>query len=112
MQIAVALDRPNSRRDLTLFVGDLENIALTVYRADGDDTPLTTEVENAAFTFYPDQAVSIPVGTDFTVPDDCERANYRLSADIDGDRRTLCTGVLWIRGGQQTSRNDYGGPAA
>lgn len=113
MNVSIALDRPSSRRDLALNVGDAENITLTVYRVDGDDTPLTTEVTSPLIVFDPEVSMTIPVGSDFTVPDSYERARYRLTALIDGDRRTLCSGVLWIRGAQTCpSRNDYGGPFA
>lgn len=111
MDIAVALDRPSSRRDLMLNVGDEETIALAVYRVDGDGVPLTSEVANAAFVFCPEVGMTIPVGAPFTVPDTYDRVTYRLTADIDGSKRTLCSGVLWIRGGQQWPyRWDYGGP--
>jgi hypothetical protein len=112
MDIAVSLDRTaTARRDLTMFAGDLENIALTVYRVDGDDTPLTTEVTNASIELYPDVDMAFPVGSEFTVSDKYDRVGYRLKADIDGDRRTLCAGMIWIRGGQYypTGGTDYGG---
>lgn len=112
MDIAVALDRPNSRRDLTLNAGDGETINLTVYRQDGNSTPLTTEVQTPQISFWPELSMSIPVGSAFTVPDTYDRAFYRLTASVDGVRRTLCSGILWIRGAQQwTGRWDYGGPA-
>lgn len=114
MQISVALDRADkARRDLTFFAGDLENIALTVYRVDGDDAPLTTEVTSPSIELYPAVDMSFPVGADFTVSDKYERVGYRLKASIDGDSRTLCAGTIWIRGAQcsAASGNDYGGPA-
>ena len=114
MDIAVALNRAAyARRDLVFFAGDAQNIALTVYRVDGDDTPLTTEVTNASIELYPEVDMSFPVGSDFTVSDKYGRVGYRLKADIDGDSRTLCAGTIWIRGAQcwPTSGNDYGGPA-
>jgi hypothetical protein len=100
MDIAVALDRASSaRRDLTMFAGDDETINLTVYRVDGDDTPLTTEVQSPSIELYPDVDMSFPVGAEFTVPDKYDRVNYRLKAEIDGNTRTLCAGTIWIRGG-------------
>ncbi len=111
MDINVALNRTN-RRDLVMNVGDTEHINLTVYREDGDDTPLTTEVANPVITFQPELSMSIPVGQDFTVPDSYDRVWYRLSADIDGAKKTLCSGVLWVKGAQcwPGLRWDYGGP--
>lgn len=112
MDIAVALDRPSSRRDLTLNAGDGQTINLTVYREDGDGTPLTTEVQSPAISFWPDEvSMSIPVGSAFTVPDTYDRAAYRLTASVDGVRRTLCSGMVWIRGARPYPRNDYGGTA-
>lgn len=111
MDVNVALNRSN-RRDLIMSAGDGEIINLQVYREDGDDTPLTTEVTNPSITFYPESSMSIPVGQQFTVPDSCDRVWYRLAADIDGVRRTLCGGVIWIRGGKKWPYygSDYGGP--
>ncbi len=112
MDIAVALSRQN-RRDITLNAGDEETISLTVYRVDGDDTPLTTEVTNAAFNLCPGiVSMTVPVGSQFTVPDTYERSGYTLTADIDGVRRTLCSGVLWIKGARAWPSYgwDYGGP--
>lgn len=112
MDIAVALDRTSSRRDIVLSAGDTETLVLTVYREDGDATPLTVEVTNPAINFQPDVSLTIPVGTEFTVPDNYDRVWYRLTADIDGKRRTLCCGTLVINGGQcwPNDRWDYGGP--
>ena len=113
MDIAVALNRQN-RRDITLNAGDTENIALTVYAVDGDDTPLTTEVTDAAMNFCQGISMTIPVGSGFTVPDSYDRVAYTLTADIDGARRTLCSGVLWVKGATAWpySGTDYGGPYA
>lgn len=111
MDVNVALNRVN-RRDLVMNAGDTENIALVVYREDGDDTPLTTEVTNPVITFQPELRMSIPVGQNFTVPDEYDRVWYRLSANIDGAKKTLCSGVMWIKGAKcwPYYGNDYGGP--
>jgi hypothetical protein len=108
MDITLALDRDN-RRDLRMFAGDEQTINLVVYAVDGDDTPIV--VTDAAIITAPLASVSFPVGSQFTVPDDCERVAYRLTADVDGTKRTLCYGMIVVQGAHAWPYFgfDYGG---
>lgn len=108
MEISLALNRDN-RRDLRFFAGDEQTITLAVYAEDGDDTPIT--VTNPLIVTAPAASVSFPVDVEFTVPDDCERVAYRLTADVDGVKRTLCYGMIVVQGAHSWPYfgSDYGG---
>lgn len=110
MDIAVALDRMN-RRDIIMYAGDDQRIDLTVYEVDGDDTPVA--FSDAKMLFPQQSQLTIPIGSGFDVPDKaCDRVPYRITAIVDGTVRTLCTGMLVIRGGTCWPYWgwDYGGP--
>lgn len=109
MQITLALDRDN-RRDLRMFAGDEITISLVVYAEDGDNTPIVVTAPVIITT--PSGLVSFPVGTPFVVPDTVDRINYRLTADVSGNTRTLCYGSILIQGAAIYASNDYGGPLA
>ncbi len=111
LQISVALNRDN-KRNLQLYANDGQQIEIIVYREDGDDTPLTTEVTNPRMNFCEGFSMDIPIGLAFVVPDKYDRTPYTLTADIDGVRTTLAHGVVIIKGahGWPYWRWDYGGP--
>ena len=110
MQITLALNRDN-RRDLRMFAGDQITIDLIVYAEDGDDTTITAT--SPVITVSPASSASFLVGTQFTVPDECDRMTYRLTASIGGITRTLCYGVIVVSGATNYgSSGDYGGPSA
>jgi hypothetical protein len=99
--ITVALSRVNDR-ELLLNAGDEVTLNLTVYDKDGDETPTASVITNQALTAFGSpllRTITIPVGSQFTVPDTYpQRMRYRLAADIDGVTTTLCRGYITTAG--------------
>ena len=110
MQINIALDRVN-KRDITLNVGDQQTLALVVYAKDGDTAPVS--VTSPRIITCPVEQITIPVGSQFTVPSlHWGRTNYQLVAEVAGVTTTLAWGVLTALGPYQYGWfwYDYGGP--
>lgn len=113
MDISVALDG-SRQRDLSFFTGDEQTLNLTVYAVDGDFEPIdpATITTPRILTCW-GNGYTIPVGTEFTVPDRyCGRVPYRLVAEVAGVTTTLAYGTLNTlgRGRGWCGRWDYGGP--
>lgn len=94
MLISVALDG-SKRRDLSLFQGDEVTITLTVYAADGDDTPIVP----TGIRFVWPEGGGFAYGTEFTVSENNVGRNfYRLVGEVSGVTTTLAFGYIIVEG--------------